>query len=174
MNNDESHTLESHTLLIAIIVALVILVTVGALIGKHYSYSKYMINDKPGYVHHSYKYDNYDYDNDLTHVIVIKEKAIYGVASYYAHYFHGRLTANGEIYDMYDMTVAHRTLPFDTLLRVESLESGKSVHVRVNDRGPYIRGREIDLSLGVAMKLDMVYDGLHNVRIVVVGIGEVI
>lgn len=98
-----------------------------------------------------------------------REREIRGIASFYAHRFHNRMTANGETYDMYDMTVAHRTLPFNTLVRVTNIDNGRSVMARVNDRGPYIDGREIDLSLGVAMELDIVEDGLKRVVIEVVG-----
>lgn len=69
-----------------------------------------------------------------------------GVASWYGPYFHGRLTANGEIYDQYELTAAHRSLPFNTYLQVTNLNSGKVVIVRINDRGPYIKGRNLDLS----------------------------
>ncbi|NEP01483.1 MAG: septal ring lytic transglycosylase RlpA family protein [Symploca sp. SIO2E9] len=69
-----------------------------------------------------------------------------GVASWYGPYFHGRLTANGEIFNQYELTAAHRSLPFDTYLQVTNLKSGKVVIVRINDRGPYIKGRNLDLS----------------------------
>jgi len=96
-------------------------------------------------------------------------EVIYGVASYYAHRFHNRVTANGEIFNMYDMTVAHRNLPFGTVVLITNLSNSRSVIARVNDRGPYIYDREIDLSLGVAEKLDMVYDGLEMVCIEIIG-----
>ncbi|BAY98276.1 rare lipoprotein A [Tolypothrix tenuis PCC 7101] len=73
-------------------------------------------------------------------------KKLSGIASWYGGYFHGRLTANGEIYDQDELTVAHKTLPFNTYLQVKNLQSGKSVIVRVNDRGPYIEPRSLDLS----------------------------
>ena len=72
------------------------------------------------------------------------------VASYYAEKYHGRKTANGEIFNMNAMTCAHKTLPFNTVLRVTNLANGKNVQVRVNDRGPFVNGREIDLSKGAA------------------------
>ena len=69
-----------------------------------------------------------------------------GIASYYAHKYQGRLTANGERFDMYAITAAHKTLPFDTRVRVFNVNNGRSVVVRINDRGPFIEGRIIDLS----------------------------
>jgi len=69
-----------------------------------------------------------------------------GIASYYAHKYQGRLTANGERFDMYAITAAYKTLPFDTRVRVFNVNNGRSVVVRINDRGPFIEGRIIDLS----------------------------
>lgn len=86
-------------------------------------------------------------------------------ASYYADYFHGRKTANGETFDMYELTAAHKTLPFGTLVKVTNLKNNKEVIVRINDRGPYIKGREIDLSLQGAEELDMIKAGVVPVKI---------
>ncbi|MCR4823302.1 MAG: septal ring lytic transglycosylase RlpA family protein, partial [Treponema sp.] len=86
-------------------------------------------------------------------------------ASYYADKFHGRKTANGEIFNMYDMTCAHKSLPFGTKLKVTNLDNGKSVEVRVNDRGPFVAGREVDLSKAAAVKLDMIKTGTARVKI---------
>ena len=88
-----------------------------------------------------------------------------GIASWYGEKFHGRRTANGEIYNMYGLTAAHRTLPFGTHLNVVNLANGKSVTVRVNDRGPFIRGRFLDLSYGAAKRLGMVQSGISRVSI---------
>ncbi len=87
------------------------------------------------------------------------------LASWYGPGFHGRLTANGEIYDQHAFTAAHRDLPFDTQLRVTNLMSGKSVVVRVNDRGPYVDGRDIDLSAGAAEALGSSHSGVVPVRL---------
>ncbi len=87
-----------------------------------------------------------------------------GVASYYAASLHGNRTANGERYNHRSLTAAHRSLPFGTLLRVTSTHNGRRVLVRVNDRGPFIRGRQIDLSGGAADKLRMRQRGTHRVR----------
>ena len=89
-------------------------------------------------------------------------------ASYYADKFHGRKTANGETFNMYAMTCAHKTLPFGTVLRVTNLSNNKTVDVRVNDRGPFVKGREIDLSKGAAQKIGMIKTGTANVRIEIV------
>lgn len=86
-----------------------------------------------------------------------------GIASWYGPGFHGKRTANGEVYDMYGISAAHKTLPFGTIVRVVDLETGKSVVVRINDRGPFIEGRIIDLSYGAALELGMVQKGLAKV-----------
>jgi len=85
------------------------------------------------------------------------------VASYYAQQHHGRRTASGERFDMNAMTAAHRTLPFGTRLRVTNARTGRSIVVRVNDRGPFTRGRGIDLSLAAARQLGMVQTGVARV-----------
>lgn len=91
-----------------------------------------------------------------------------GIASWYGVPYHGRRAANGEIYDMYKLTAAHRTLPFETVVRVTNKKNGKSVDVRITDRGPFVEGRIIDLSLGAARELDMVGMGIAPVQIVLV------
>ena len=94
-----------------------------------------------------------------------------GIASYYHNKFHGRLTANGERYDKRELTAAHREYPFGTYVRVTSLANGNSVIVRINDRGPHIRNRIIDLSRAAAEELDMIHDGLAHVRVEVLAWG---
>lgn len=89
-----------------------------------------------------------------------------GKASYYANKFHGRKTASGEIYYKEKLTAAHRSLPFGTRLRVTNLSNGREVVVRVNDRGPYIKGRIIDVSYAAARKLGMTGQGVVRVRVV--------
>lgn len=91
-----------------------------------------------------------------------------GIASYYANDFHGKKTANGEIFDMHKFTAAHRSFPFDTKVKVTNLENGKSVIVRVNDRGPFKLERIMDLSYGAAETLDMLKTGTAKVRLEVV------
>lgn len=88
-----------------------------------------------------------------------------GVASWYGEPFHGRKTASGEVYDMDGLTAAHRTLPLGTELLVTNLENARSVRVRVNDRGPFIRGRILDLSRGAAQRLGMMESGLAEVEV---------
>lgn len=92
-----------------------------------------------------------------------------GIASWYGEDFHGWMTANGEIYDMEAFTAAHRTLPLGTAILVTNVENGKQVRVRINDRGPYLYGRVLDLSLAGARALDMVDSGVAAVQIEVVG-----
>jgi rare lipoprotein A len=91
-----------------------------------------------------------------------------GMASWYGHPYHGRQAANGEIYDMEKLTAAHRTMPFNTWVRVENLANHKTVEVRITDRGPFARGRVIDLSHSGAQAIDMIGPGTANVRIVVI------
>jgi rare lipoprotein A len=93
--------------------------------------------------------------------------AIVGKASWYGEFHHGRRTASGEIFDMRALTAAHRSLPLGTRLRVTNLANGRAVNVRVTDRGPFIRGRVIDVSHGVAIALDAVAAGVFPVELVV-------
>ncbi|MDX2472576.1 MAG: septal ring lytic transglycosylase RlpA family protein [Candidatus Krumholzibacteria bacterium] len=88
-----------------------------------------------------------------------------GLASYYGHQYHGRTTANGETYDENAMTAAHRTLPFGTRVRVTNLENGKEVLLRINDRGPFVEGRIIDVSWRAAQDLDFVQEGVVKARV---------
>lgn len=88
-----------------------------------------------------------------------------GVASYYGRRFHGRRTANGESFDMHELTAAHRTLPFGSLVRVTNPRNGRSVVVRINDRGPFVRGRAIDLSRAAAEEIDIVRSGHGRVEL---------
>lgn len=88
-----------------------------------------------------------------------------GIASWYGEDFHGRKTANGEVYDMYAMTAAHRTLPFNTRVRVTNLDNGQKTEVRINDRGPFVPGRIIDLSRSGAKQLGMLGPGTARVLV---------
>jgi rare lipoprotein A len=88
-----------------------------------------------------------------------------GWASWYGRPYHGRPSASGEIYDMDQLTAAHRTLPFGTLVQVRSLDNGRSVQVRINDRGPFVEGRIIDLSRAAARDLRMIGPGTARVRL---------
>ena len=88
-----------------------------------------------------------------------------GKASYYADKFDCRKTANGEIFDQSKITAAHKTLPFGTSVTVKNLSNGKTVKVRINDRGPFVAGRIIDLSKKAAKKIDLINAGVANVEI---------
>ncbi|MEP5938701.1 MAG: septal ring lytic transglycosylase RlpA family protein [Erythrobacter sp.] len=91
-----------------------------------------------------------------------------GRASFYGKRFHGRMTANGELFNMNAMTAAHKTLPFGTMVRVTNARNGRSVVVRINDRGPFIRGRVIDLSRAAARKIGMIQSGHASVRLEII------
>ena len=96
-----------------------------------------------------------------------------GLASYYAEPYHGRKTASGETFDSYgELTAAHRTLPFNTMVRVTNKLNGREVDVRINDRGPFIDGRVIDLSLRAAREIDLVTPGVVPVKLKVLKEGE--
>jgi rare lipoprotein A len=95
-----------------------------------------------------------------------------GVASWYGRKFHGNLTSNREKYDMYEMTAAHKTLPLPTYVRVRNLRNNRSVIVRVNDRGPFVHNRIIDLSYAAALKLDMIRDGTSLVEVTAINFDE--
>lgn len=92
-------------------------------------------------------------------------EAIYAVASWYGPYFHGRQTASGEIFDMYDFTCAHREYPFGTKLKVINTSNNRSVDCLVNDRGPFIEGRDLDLSYATAKEIGMIEPGVSMVKI---------
>jgi rare lipoprotein A len=92
-----------------------------------------------------------------------------GVASWYGEPYHGRRTASGEIYDMHQLTAAHKTLDFGSVVKVTRRDTGADVKVRINDRGPFIEGRIIDLSYAAAKKIDLDVDGVAPVKIKLVG-----
>lgn len=88
-----------------------------------------------------------------------------GLASFYSETYNGKKTANGEIYNSSELTAAHKKLPFGTKVKVTNLSNGKTVKVRVNDRGPFVAGRIIDLTRKAAKKIDMINDGVVKVKI---------
>jgi rare lipoprotein A len=94
-------------------------------------------------------------------------------ASFYGEEFDGRKTANGEIFDMHGNSAAHKTLPFGTVLKVTYPPTGKSVTVIVNDRGPFIPGRDLDLSYGAAKEIGLIGDGVGKVEVIVVKWGSI-
>ena len=102
-----------------------------------------------------------------------KYKKIYkGVSSWYGPNFHGKLTANGEVYDQYGITAAHKELPLNTIVRVTNLDNNKSIILRINDRGPYAKNRVLDCSYGAAKKLDFLNKGTASVKIEIIEFGD--
>ena len=99
---------------------------------------------------------------------IAQDNVEYGIASYYSDDFHGRRTAYGEIYDKNDLTAAHKRHPHGTILKITRLDNKKSVRVRVNDKGPYIKGRVVDVSKKAALTLGLVNDGVAEVKVEVV------
>ena len=95
-----------------------------------------------------------------------------GIASNYGKKFHKKRTANGEIFNMYKVSAAHKSYPLGTKVRVTNLENGKSIKLVINDRGPFVKGRIIDLSYKAARKLDFVNQGTTKVRIDVIRLGD--
>lgn len=104
------------------------------------------------------------------HVTLFSQE--YGLASYYADSFHGNATANGELYDRTKLTAAHSSLPFGTMVKVTRLDNNKSVVVKINDRGPFTKGRVIDISKAAAAAIDLIVAGEARVRLDVVGQGK--
>ena len=100
------------------------------------------------------------------------QKVFYGISSYYGQKFHGKLTANGEVFDMYGLTAAHKTLPLNTIIRVTNKANDNSLILRVNDRGPYVGNRMLDCSYGAALKLDFLNQGTAEIKIEVIEWGD--
>jgi rare lipoprotein A len=95
-----------------------------------------------------------------------------GKASYYGAKFHGRQTANGEVYNMYALTAAHKSLPFGTRIIVTNLQNHKTVTVKINDRGPFIDGRILDLSYQAAKEISMLNEGVADITIKIIRLGK--
>ena len=98
--------------------------------------------------------------------------SLYMVTSYYGKKFHGRKTSNGDVFDMYKLTAAHRFLPFNTIIEVTNLANNRSVRVRVNDRGPFVGNRILDLSYAAARKIGLTGAGVGKVQIRIIRLGE--
>ena len=115
----------------------------------------------------------YTVDNFLSDKRDTKD-TFYGVSSFYGlnDGFDGNLTANGEVYDKDGISAAHKTLPLNSLVKVTNIDNGKSVTLRINDRGPYIKGRILDCSYGAAKKLDFVNEGTTEVKVEVIKWGD--
>ena len=103
------------------------------------------------------------------------EKIQYGISSYYGPKFHGKLTANGEIFDMYKVSAAHRYLAIGTLIKVTNLDNNRTLNIRINDRGPYVNNRILDCSYAAALKLGFVEEGTANIKleVLVMGTGKI-
>ena len=99
-------------------------------------------------------------------------KIITGISSFYGSDFHRKLTANGEVYDMYGLTAAHKTLTLNTTVRVKNLANNKSLILRINDRGHYVKGRILDCYYGSAKKVDFLLQGTTKVRIEIIEVGD--
>jgi len=137
---------------------LILIVITGILIGCS-SASLYETDGTKKITHKKYG------SSSTTSSVENKGKIIYMVSSYYGTKFHGRQTSNGEIFDMYKLTCAHKTLPFNTKLKVTNEDNGKYVIVRVNDRGPFIQGRDLDLSYAAAREIDLIAEGVKKVKV---------
>jgi len=105
----------------------------------------------------------------LAAAVLSADPELDGVASWYGGKFHGRLTSSGEVFNTNDMTAAHRTLPFGTLVKVTNMDNGLSATVKINDRGPFVDGRIIDLSQAAADQLNMLGTGIARVSLDIVG-----
>lgn len=104
----------------------------------------------------------------VTAALLGAEPELEGFASWYGGKFHGRLTSSGEVFDTNEMTAAHRTLPFGTVVKVTNLDNGRSTVVKINDRGPFVEGRVIDLSRAAAEEIDMLGQGVARVSLEIV------
>jgi rare lipoprotein A len=111
-------------------------------------------------------------DKDVTLLLKNTNRATILTASFYGKDFHGKKTSNGEVFDMYGLSAAHKSLPFGTVLHVTYPPTGKSVTVTINDRGPFIYGRDLDLSYGAANKIGLVNDGVGKVKVRVLKWGD--
>ena len=151
--------------------------TRGAGTYKHYSSAKTYSSNKEA---HSKTMDEATYSHPTMRPYTIRGVTYYptvvsvgdtfkGNASWYGPDFHGKLTSNGETYNMYDMTAAHKTLPMNTIVKVTNLRNGLSTVVRINDRGPFVATRIIDLSNKAAHKIDMIGKGTAPVKLEILG-----
>jgi rare lipoprotein A len=110
--------------------------------------------------------------NNNNNIIPKNTNILRGIASFYGIDFNGKQTSSGEIFNMNDLTAAHRTLPFGTIVQVKNLKNGRKVVVRINDRGPVPEDRIIDLSQASAEKLDMIQDGVVEVELTIISFSE--
>lgn len=117
----------------------------------------------------------YTINGKIYYPTVVEVGSVYeGLASWYGPNFHGKKTSNGEVYDMYAMTAAHKTFPMNTMVKVTNLKNGKAIVVRINDRGPFVEDRIIDLSYSAVKSLGMLSEGVGPVRLEVLGFDNTI
>ncbi|HEM48662.1 MAG TPA: septal ring lytic transglycosylase RlpA family protein [Caldithrix sp.] len=108
-----------------------------------------------------------------SNTIFYNGQKLQGVCSYYGKKFHGRLTASGEVFNMYGFTAAHKELPFGTIVNVKNLDDpNKNIQVKVNDRGPFVKNRILDLSYGAAKKLGIIEAGTAKIEITIIQLGK--
>jgi rare lipoprotein A len=115
---------------------------------------------------------NYNYNISSKKKKINYKNTYLGVSSWYGPNFHGKLTANGEVFDMYGVTAAHKDLPLNTVARITNVDNGKNVILRITDRGPFVKGRILDCSLGAAKKLGFYDQGTANVKIDIIELGD--
>ena len=144
---------EKNSLIKIVIFLAITISTIQA--NRSFTFNMYKQTMKP-YVVNGIKY----YPKDVSIGKIFK-----GVASWYGTDFHGRSTASGEKYNMYNLTAAHKTLPLNTLIKVTNIKNNKTVTVRVNDRGPFVKKRQLDLSYGAAKKLGIIDQGITDIKI---------
>ena len=158
-----------------------IIFTIAGCSSKNY-YNGGFVYNRPSY-HHINNSANIQHATMRPYVVngktyyptVVQTGNVYrGIASWYGPNFHGKKTSNGEYYDMYALTAANKTLPMNTIVKVTNLLNGKSVVVRINDRGPFVKNRIIDLSYAAAKRLDVISKGTAPVRLEVLGFNGII
>lgn len=174
-----------YKLLLGMLCAVTTLVGCSSTPDKRYSIDDDIAPDAPISVEHIEdahpQYEPYSLGGNSDYTLrgqryeIIKEPQGFtqeGVASWYGKKFHGHQTSNGEVYDMYSMSAAHKTLPIPSYVKVTNKDNGRSAVVRVNDRGPFHQGRIIDLSFAAATKLDVIRTGTANVTIEVISVDK--
>ena len=156
--------------------SILILMINGCSNNRHiFSYSSYTKKPKSSVAMHRSTMRSYRINGKTYYPTVVKIGEKYrGIASWYGPNFHGKKTSNGEYYNMYGLTAAHKTLPMNTMVKVTNLENGKSAVVRINDRGPFIKNRIIDLSYAAAKKIDMISKGTALVELEVLGFDKIV
>lgn len=175
----------THKPLIAAAIILLITALAGCSSSSRYSIDDDVAPDAPINVDHiedaTPQYESYSLGGNSDYTLrgqrynIIKQPKGFkqqGTASWYGKKFHGHLTSNGEIYDMYSMSAAHKELPIPSYVKVTNQDNGKTAIVRVNDRGPFHQGRIIDLSYAAAIKLDVIRTGTANVSIEVISVNK--